>query len=503
LRIAVLTQFNGVEWTTGSRAIIGDQTANGLLTEPEQGLDSSVPSHSFNYQITATNDFDSTWLPTQFPVSSITAGGDWHYDLTTMDFLGLNGTDARGQTWRMVALKPKLSAYSMIRSLSAPLAIQAPYTALPSTVPPMVSQLAEHVTAGATSRFQRAVELQNWFRSSGGFRYSLKTHVLGNGTTALEQFLAKGHGGRVGYCEQFASAFAVMARELDMPARVAVGFLKPHKVSKDGYLYSAHDLHAWPEVYFRGSGWVRFEPTPATRTGTGGAPAYTTGKVQKPKLPSIGPSGGGKATDPTTTPSSKPRNQTTTETSTSSAVGVPWMDLVIALVVLALVVVLVLVPGSVRRSRRTRRLAAGAEDAWAELRDSALDLGVSWPSGRSPHETGERLAGWFGPDPDGPPSVRPPRGHGLAPAAEEALDRIVLVLEQVRYARSANDVAGGLAADVRSCIEALEHGSTTATLRRARWLPRTVFGSRSDPAQAALERQPEAVSPGGVVDHVG
>ncbi len=68
----MLTQFNGVEWSTGDRKIISDQTANGLVPL-EDGLSRSVPLDSYNYQVTATNDFQSTWLPTQFPVSDITA----------------------------------------------------------------------------------------------------------------------------------------------------------------------------------------------------------------------------------------------------------------------------------------------------------------------------------------------------------------------------------------------------------------------------------------------
>ena len=98
---------------------------------------------------------------------------------------------------------------------------------------------------------------------------------------------------------------------------------------------------------------------------------------------------------------------------------------------------------------------------------------------------------------------RPPRGRGLAPGADDALDRIVLLLERVRYARFADDVPGVLAEDVRLCIRALEHGSTAGQLRRARWFPRSLFGGRRAAARAEREREPEAVSAGGVVDHVG
>lgn len=344
--------------------------------------------------------------------------------------------------------------------------------------------------------------LQQWFRSTGGFRYSLRT-APGDGNTALDHFLQPGKGGRVGYCEQFASAFAVMARTLDVPARVAVGFLQPKSIGHDEWLYRAHDLHAWPEVFFRGSGWVRFEPTPASRTHS--PPPYTVGPVKKPRHASAGASAGGKVTDPAGSSTSPgPHNKTSSSTtSSSSSRDIPWTGILLTLFLLVLVGALLLVPGSVRRSRRTRRLAGGAEDAWAELRDTAIDLGVSWPRGRSPRETGERLAGWFGPEPDGAPALRPPRGRGLAPAAEDALDRIVLIVEQVRYARSADDVPGALADDVTACVAALEHGSTTRTLRRARWLPRSVFSTTLRSRWSDPQREPEAVSPGGVVDHVG
>src|SRR5690606_28719934 len=78
--------------------------------------------------------------------------------------------------------------------------------------------------------------------------------------------------GRTGYCEQFSASMALMARSLGIPARVAVGFLSPERAGND-WVFSAHDLHAWPELYFEGAGWVRFEPTPGSRSG--GAPDYT------------------------------------------------------------------------------------------------------------------------------------------------------------------------------------------------------------------------------------
>jgi transglutaminase-like putative cysteine protease len=420
-----------------------------------------------------------------------------------MDFIASNdSTSTAGLTWTMTAYKPQLSSFSMINSLTAPLSIQNPYTARPDTLPNLVSDLAKKVTKRAHGvRFEQAVLLQNWFRNN--FRYSLKT-APGDGNEALLRFLAKGQGGRVGYCEQFASAYAVMARSIGLPARVAIGFLDPKKVGTGRYVYSAYDMHAWPEVYFRGSGWVTFEPTPQSNRpgGAGAAPAYTTEPVKKPDKQTKGPGRGGSVpVDPSSGATKKPRDLAQSSTGTSGS-DTPWGWILGGVGGLVVLAGASLVPGAVRRSRRNRRLEGGAEQAWAELGDTAVDLGVGWPSHRSPHETGYLLAAWFGPEPDGAPLVRPPRGRGLAPGAEDALDRVVLMLERVRYARYADDIPGALAADVRTCITSLEHGSTRATLRRARWLPRSLFGSRRA-ARADLEREPEAVAAGGVVDHVG
>jgi hypothetical protein len=262
-------------------------------------------------------------------------------------------------------------------------------------------------------------------------------------------------------------------------------------------------MHAWPELYFQGSGWVRFEPTPATRPGGTEAPRWTTEAVSKPNgQPSNKLTNRAIPTE-STAPTQNPltRNETGSGSSGSSF---PWLLVLEALVAVAIGVGLALVPRAVRRKRRTQRLAGDAEDAWAELRDSAVDLGVAWPYGRSPHETGRRLAAWFGHEPDGPPPVRPPRGRGLNPAAEYSLDQIVHTVERARYARTADDVPGALAEHVEICVAALRYGSGRGALRRAEWWPRTLFArGRRASARRRADREPEAVSAGGVIDHVG
>ena len=126
---------------------------------------------------------------------------------------------------------------------------------LPDNVPGVVSDLATEVTAGATTDYDRMIALQDWFRNE--FTYDLTVAASDDGD-AIEMFLQT----RSGSCEQFASTFAVMARTLGIPSRVAVGFT-PGELNADGsYSVFGKNSHAWPEVWFDGIGWVAFEPTP-------------------------------------------------------------------------------------------------------------------------------------------------------------------------------------------------------------------------------------------------
>lgn len=140
------------------------------------------------------------------------------------------------------------------------------FLGLPDDVADIVYEAALEVTAGATTDYDRLILLQNWFRTN--FEYSLDVQA-GHGNDAIEQFLRN----RVGYSEQFAATFAVMARTLGIPSRVAVGFTPGELRSDRRYSVLGRNSHAWPEVWFDDIGWVDFEPTPGR--GIPGAEDYT------------------------------------------------------------------------------------------------------------------------------------------------------------------------------------------------------------------------------------
>ncbi len=499
LRVAVLNRFSDNEWSSGDRTASSDQSATGEVPAPA-GLDASVPTREFDYDVKIFDGFSSTWLPTQFPISYIQAPGDWRYDLTTMDFMAFDeDLNARGMSYSMTSIKPTLDAEDMARSGIASTLMNTQFTELPGDLSPSIRNAATTHTADYPTRFQKAVALQNWLRDEG--EYTLTDGPPGNGSDTLADFLnpALDDVYLTGYCEQFAAAMAVMARTLNIPSRLALGFLEPEKAGPNTYVYSSHDLHAWPELYFPGSGWVRFEPTPPDRATA--VPGYT--EHEFPSIDDPLPSSANTSDDIIRPSVSDPREENQQgQAAEQSGPSIPWRVIAIGALALALLVGLALLPRAVRRRRRTLRLGEGPEPVWIELRDTVVDLGLTWPAGRSPRETGSHLVHYFGPPVGTDPATRPRHGAGVAPEAETALERIVGTIERQRYARPGTAGAALLKADAETVIGSLEGGVTPHARRRATWLPRSLFVSRRRPTGRGSANT-DHMTYTGVVDHVG
>ena len=499
LRISVLNRFSDNEWSPGDRQAPGDQRAIGELP-PITGLSSTVPTKEYDYHVNIGQNFDSPWLPTQFPITEIDALGDWRYDSSTMDVMSFDeDLRAGGMSYDMTAVEPQLDPEAMNTSPLASDMMGTQLTELPPGLSTSVRTLATRETAEYTGRFQKAVALQNYFRDNG--TYELDNSVDGSGSDTLEAFLDEGSPGALtGYCEQFAAAMAVMARTLNIPSRVAIGFLKPTQSAPNTYVYSLKDLHAWPELYFPGAGWVRFEPTPPDRAET--VPAYTEFEFPATPETDLPSSAGSEGAENRPTLGADPKEQNPQDQGGATGGGIPWRPIAIGVLAVALLVGLAMLPRLVRRRRRERRLTEGPEPVWIELRDTVVDLGLTWPAGRSPRETGAHLVHYFGRPVGTDTSDRPRHGADVSPEGEVALHRIVSTIEQQRYARPGTDQAAILKADAETVIAALEGGVTRGARRRAEWLPRSLFASRRRPGRGEASKSDDMTYTG-VVDHVG
>ena len=279
LRLAGLDSFDGATWRLGPPDG-GSYSPDPQSLHPATDLlppeEPASSTRTFEVDIDVL-ELDNIYVP--LPYQPVEVMGPIREDmvwsseggfLATWDTVETNGSPtvgiSEGTNYRVRVAQPTPS-FDELREVSFDEATLERHTELPRDYP-QLGELAEEVyaDAGAETVVERALALQDWFIGpEGDFTYDLGVPAL-RGDDALTEFVLED---RVGYCEYFATAMAVMLRETGIPARVAVGFL-PGRVTdepdEDGelteYTVSTGDAHAWVEVLFPGHGWITFEPTP-------------------------------------------------------------------------------------------------------------------------------------------------------------------------------------------------------------------------------------------------
>lgn len=386
-RIAALDSYSdadGGQWTLSAS---GDGNVS-------VGLPGTAPKGTLVQQF-AIGPLSERWLPAAYRPVAIDLDGT--LVVTSSGTLVTDRDSVSGLEYTVASSVPLLRATADEQAATAaPVPAEfKPYTQLPSEVPAVIGDTAQLVVkaAGATTPYAQAAALRDWFRDpANGFVYDTSVPASDSGN-AIEQFLRD----KRGFCVQFASAYAVMARSLGIPARVAVGFT-PGDLGTDGrYHVTTHDAHAWPEVWLTGIGWTHmFDPTPA---GAGGAVAGGS------SLPGEEPIGGVITPATTTTVPQTTQPGATTGTAPAGGAGTntpggaggarptlsadsgggsanPWLALVGVVAVLLLLVGAyvgaVLFAKSRRRARRrdTGDAAAAVAGAWEEALDRLREARV-------------------------------------------------------------------------------------------------------------------------------
>jgi protein-glutamine gamma-glutamyltransferase len=122
-----------------------------------------------------------------------------------------------------------------------------------------VYEEARRIAGEATNPYAATVALEAWFRSGGGFVYD-ETPRIARQLPPLVFFVTRS---KQGYCQHFAGAMALMLRYLGIPSRVAAGFTSG-TYDRERHVWNVTDrnAHTWVEVWFRGFGWLPFDPTP-------------------------------------------------------------------------------------------------------------------------------------------------------------------------------------------------------------------------------------------------
>jgi transglutaminase-like putative cysteine protease len=392
LRLATLDQFNGITWEPDARTDPDNDVAE---FPPAPGLTDAVPRAPYTATI-EVQDLGGHWLPVPYPATSVEGvEGEWRWEADGLAVRS-SGADARGQDYDVSFLDIQPDRAQLTADAEPEVAQR--YLALPD-LPDAIVETAEQV-AGSGSTYERAIALQDFF-ADGDFTYSLDAPVEegydGSGVGVIEQFLEV----RSGYCVHFASSMAVMARVVGIPSRVVVGFQPGEPRVLDGvrrFEVSSDDLHAWPELYFEGIGWLRFEPTP----GRGAPPGYSTLEAiddpETPEFEGVNPSAA-----PVATSTAAPDLPDEVPTGEDAVVVEEQNPAPIFAAVALFLLALLLTPAAVRvivRLRRMRLVRTGdAAAAWAEIRDSAHDHDWVAPESETPRQLGSRLAMVVGAEP--------------------------------------------------------------------------------------------------------
>ncbi len=278
---------------------------------------------------------------------------------------------------------------------------QTAMMALPDGIPSVVADTAHEWTDGLGTDFDKVMAIQSQLQT---FSYDTDPG-LSDDPESLADFLEVT---KRGFCQQFASAMAVMLRELGIPARLALGFTPGTSSTTDGvtsFTARALQYHAWVEVPFKGSGWLPFDPTPKFN-GDPSASYLPKSLANDPTclVPSRGcTETGGHPDDHIRRPTKDPEldvlnNGIGGDLGSDAAAPTQRRPigalLAVALALLALIAIGVPVRRSYARRRRLRaakeprELIVATYDVFA---DRAADLG--WPKGQgeTPREFGDRL----------------------------------------------------------------------------------------------------------------
>jgi transglutaminase-like putative cysteine protease len=432
---------------------------------PAPGLAPGTPENVVSTRVTIPSSRGFTgpidFLPVPYVPMRANVPGSWRQEPGTL-MIYSDSAPTDGLQYTVTSGEVEPTTATLAAKPNIPAAIRHQYTGFKSSVTGQLRDIAQQITKGKTTPFEKAVALEQWFLSSR-FSYSIQSTNLPNTARGLLTFLTSD---RQGFCQQFAFAMAVLARLINIPSRVAIGFTAGHQHSDGTWVVTTADAHAWPELYFTGAGWLRFEPTPGGAGGqqTAVEPAYVTGSTSSGGQKN---GNGGTNTVPSSSasagPSSGINNRLQHQLHQGAAGGTAAAQHggpPIGWIILAVLVLIVASPGAARAITRRRQWRSASGDAglagaaWNELCADLDDYGMHCRPSESPRALARRIGA----------------NSDLDDQARQALGRIATVVERARYAPSPT-AAGAVRSDVTSVRRALARSSSRGTRWRARLLP--------------------------------
>lgn len=370
IRFATMNEYDGVRWgiaepedETGGFFQVGEVLApysNDVDPEARLQFDTSI----------TLNEPINRWVPTVGHVESVT--------MTDHEVAAALFYDRDLQTALTTAPLPMPLEYSMTGWVEpkwnegqlSGRGLGGEPVATYEGVPDEIASLAADITITASSPLDRARALERYFRETGFYANGTQAPSRPGHSSARINELLEGEQ-MVGDDEQYATAMAMAATSLGMPARVVMG---AYPKSYEGeQVITGDDVHVWVEIQFQGAGWVAFDPTP---------PKDQTPQTEMPEPKSVPQPQVLQPPEPPREPPELPAQQRDREPDdpVPPAFEFPWLAVGgITLLVLLLLLPLLGVPMFKLWRRRRRRQAsgrAGIRSAWLEASDYANDTGL-------------------------------------------------------------------------------------------------------------------------------
>lgn len=237
-RAYVLNRFNGVTWLPPLKP-----------GRPASQLERSGPLLRYTLLIQATGQkgLPSLGLPANVPTGTHLVSG---YTLRTYQVIN----HLRAFNLQAAIAPSGLGGSAAKKVLHQDLS-------LPHNYAPKAQKLVHLWLDHAHGPRQVIADALDYFHSKP-FYYTLTPPRLRGDIT--DQFLFKS---RQGFCEDYASAFAILMRLAGIPSRIVVGYMGgTWNRALHYFTVDQSDAHAWVEVWLAGKGWVRVDPTSAVAT---------------------------------------------------------------------------------------------------------------------------------------------------------------------------------------------------------------------------------------------
>jgi transglutaminase-like putative cysteine protease len=263
---------------------------------------------------------------------------------------------------------------------------------------------AEDIVDNLDTNFEKAIALESWFRDTNRFTYNSRVPSE-NTTSDVLAWLTDEDNPYVrnGYCEQFATAMALLARAVDVPSRVVLGFTPGTALNDTTVQVYDKNAHSWVELWIPNFGWMAFDPTPRSgysaptaddslELALGFSPADYVDDIPNPTF--VDTEGGGIGPDGRFQPNPERDNPFVGSgggsDSANSGMNLPsWLPVALASTAI-LIVLLVAAPFVkwARRRRYAKRLESGdVSAAWEDIVDRLIDLREIIDPASTPLET--------------------------------------------------------------------------------------------------------------------